>query len=609
MSVSKPSGSKRKLGDEHRIFQEKWELEFFCCEVKDKIICLICNSTVGVPKLYNIKRHYDSHKTKFDKYTGMIRNEKLKELKSRLKDQQLMFTRPKQENESAVQASYVLSELIAKHSKPFVEGEFIKECLVKAAEIVSPGSVKAFQNISLSRNTVAKRVTELAANISEQIKTKSDSFIAFSIACDESTDVCGVAQLAIFLRAVDRDINVYEELLELVPLHDTTTGEDIFNAVYGLLQKYNLDLSKLCSVATDGAPSMTGVNNGFIKILQTKIRETGSDKPDFHHVHCIIHQEVLCSKVIKLESVLKSVKKMINFIRSRGLNQRQFSAFLRDLESEYTGLPYYAEVRWLSCSMVLDRFWKLKEEIRLFMEVKEQDVSLLSDVPFLQDLSFMVDITKHLSDLNTKLQGPRQVITDMHDHVKAFKCKMMLWKNQLAVDNLSHFPTCKAYQESTSGPISYKMYTEKMGSLLSEFEKRFQDFKSQENNFSLFTGLFTIDIDKVPPHLQMEVIEIQCQTHLKEKFDSVGTFEFYKYLPFQYQEMRKFACKILSMFGSTYKCEQLFSLMKGNKSPARSRLTDAHLDAVLKVISADKFTPQIDNLIKDKRCQISGKRS
>lgn len=290
-----------------------------------------------------------------------------------------MFTRPKQENESAVQASYVLAEMIAKHSKPFVEGEFLKDCLVKAAEIDCPGSVKAFQSISLSRNTVAERVTELAGNISDQIKTKSDTFTAFSIACDESTDVCGLAQLAVFLRAVDNEINVYEELLELVPLHDTTTGEDIFNAVYKLLQKYNLDMSKLSSVATDGAPSMTGVNNGFIKLLQTKIRETCNDKPDFHHIHCIIHQEVLCSKVIKLESVLKAVKKMINFIRSHGLNQRQFSA-LRDLESEYTGLPYYTEVRWLSCSTVLDRFWKLKEEeILLFMEMKRQDVHLLSD--------------------------------------------------------------------------------------------------------------------------------------------------------------------------------------------------------------------------------------
>lgn len=62
MSLSKPSGSKRKITDEHRIFQPNWELEFFCCEVKDKIICLICNSTVSVPKIYNIKRHYDQHK-------------------------------------------------------------------------------------------------------------------------------------------------------------------------------------------------------------------------------------------------------------------------------------------------------------------------------------------------------------------------------------------------------------------------------------------------------------------------------------------------------------------------------------------------------------------
>lgn len=214
-----------------------------------------------------------------------------------------------------------------------------------------------------------------------------------------------------------------------------------------------------------------------------------------------------------------------------------------------------------------------------------------------------------MSFLNTKLQGPHQVITDMHDHVKALKCKMMLWEKQLAVDNLSHFPTCKAYRESTSVPISYRIYTEKMESLLADFEKRFQDFKYQEANFSLFTSLFTVDIDKVPPYLQMEVIEIQCQTHLKQKFDSVGTFEFYKYLPVQYQEISKFACKTLAMFGSTYKCEQLFSLMKGNKSPGRSRLTDAHLNTILKVISADNFTLQIDNLIKEKRCQISGKRS
>jgi hypothetical protein len=122
----------------------------------------------------------------------------------------------------------------------------------------------------------------------------------------------------------------------------------------------------------------------------------------FHRAHCIIHQEMLCTKVINMAFVMKPVKQMVNFIRSRGLKQRQFSIFLNDLESEYSGLPYFTEVRWLSCSTVLERFWKLKDAIQIFLESKEQDVSTLSDPMWLQDLSFMVDITKHLSNLNLK---------------------------------------------------------------------------------------------------------------------------------------------------------------------------------------------------------------
>jgi hypothetical protein len=47
---------------------------------------------------------------------------------------------------------------------------------------------------------------------------------------------------------------------------------------------------------------------------------------------------------------------------------------------------------------------------------------------WLQDLSFMVDITKHLSNLNLKLQGKDQIITAINNHIKAFKCKLDLWK-------------------------------------------------------------------------------------------------------------------------------------------------------------------------------------
>lgn len=73
-----------------------------------------------------------------------MREEKLKELKLGVKKQQSMFSKVLQESKAVVHASYVLSELIAKHSKPFTDGDFIKECLMKAGEIVCPGNVKAF---------------------------------------------------------------------------------------------------------------------------------------------------------------------------------------------------------------------------------------------------------------------------------------------------------------------------------------------------------------------------------------------------------------------------------------------------------------------------------
>ena len=62
------------------------------------------------------------------------------------------------------------------------------------------------------------------------------------------------------------------------------------------------------------------------------------------------------------------------------------------------------------------------------------------------------------------------------------------------------------------------------------------------------------------------------------------------------------------MFGSTYRYEQLFSLMQGNKSPIRSRITDGNLGSVLKLISANNFSPEVEKMVAEKKCQISGKK-
>ena len=93
-----------------------------------------------------------------------MRQEKMSELKSSLVKQKSYFTDINKAREASVKASFAISEMIAKSSLPFVEGKFIKQCMLKACEILCPEKSRCFEDISLSANTVARRVTELAAD-------------------------------------------------------------------------------------------------------------------------------------------------------------------------------------------------------------------------------------------------------------------------------------------------------------------------------------------------------------------------------------------------------------------------------------------------------------
>lgn len=83
---------------------------------------------------------------------------------------------------------------IAKKCRPFTEGEFIKECITDAVNIMSPKKVKKYSSIPLSRNTVSSRINDLAEDSERQLKSLCNDFVSFSLATDESTDVCGTAQ-------------------------------------------------------------------------------------------------------------------------------------------------------------------------------------------------------------------------------------------------------------------------------------------------------------------------------------------------------------------------------------------------------------------------------
>ena len=64
------------------------------------------------------------------------------------------------------------------------------------------------------------------------------------------------------------NLKLREEFLEIIPLHDTTIGADILNALMEVLIEYNLSLKKLVCLSTDDAPAMTGILKGFVAKLK-----------------------------------------------------------------------------------------------------------------------------------------------------------------------------------------------------------------------------------------------------------------------------------------------------------------------------------------------------
>ena len=252
-----------------------------------------------------------------------------------------------------------------RQGKPFSDGAIVKECLRVAAEEME--TKESMSAISLSRPVVAERVEDLGADLKSQLKNLCANFVRFSLALDESTDVVDTAKLSLFIRGVTEDMEIYQELLDLVPLRDTTTGEDIFEKVKELFTDLELDWGKLASVSTDGAAAMLGKKDGFQGRLQRHLAELGL--PSIPFIHCVIHRENLCAKSlsISINQIMKVVVKIVNFIRARGLNHRQFRSLLEDLGSDYDDIPYYCEVRFLSCGKNLERFIELMESIRLLV--------------------------------------------------------------------------------------------------------------------------------------------------------------------------------------------------------------------------------------------------
>ncbi|KAK0133521.1 General transcription factor II-I repeat domain-containing protein 2B [Merluccius polli] len=158
------------------------------------------------------------------------------------------------QQQAATEASFRVSHLLAKHKKPFTDGELMKEAMAIVANTVfndfkNKDDIKAaLSSVPLGPATVTRRVESLSEDVDQQVLRDLARCEYFSVQLDESLDVTDTAQLIVFVRMVFQDSTTKEDFLTLLHLKDRT--RDItakLNALNTDLQGKNRHLSHMIS--------------------------------------------------------------------------------------------------------------------------------------------------------------------------------------------------------------------------------------------------------------------------------------------------------------------------------------------------------------------------
>lgn len=130
--------------------------------------------------------------------------------------------------------------------------------------------------------------------------------------------------------------------------------------------------------------------------------------------------------------------------------------------------------------------------------------------------------------------------------------------------------------------------------------------KQLKPSLKVFMTPFSARPEDAPSNLQVELIKIQCDSILKDRYYHFNgdLISFNKGIAQQeFPRIHALALKCFAMFGTTFICEQMFSIMNINKTKMRSSLSDASLEAILQIATARTIVPNIGKLVASKRCQ------
>lgn len=151
-------------------------------------------------------------------------------------------------------------------------------------------------------------------------------------------------------------------------------------------------------------------------------------------------------------------------------------------------------------------------------------------------VSFLVDITSHLNELNLKLQGQNNSVADLMTAVRSFQRKLDIFKEDLEGE-CEHFPKL---QEQIQGERDVSPYVDFINKMIGNFSKRFNSFSLGQQLHLLIQNPFLIrevrGFSKEATQtfkwahagsLQLELIDLQGNAALREHFEATDPATFW----------------------------------------------------------------------------------
>ncbi|GFT22658.1 SCAN domain-containing protein 3 [Nephila pilipes] len=111
-------------------------------------------------------------------------------------------------SEKALEASYHVAKLIARQKKPQTVGETLIKpaCMEIVRLMLGPNEVKEVNKVSLSADTVKRRIHDMSSDILGTLIKKLLSAEKFALQINETTDIKNKAQLIAIVRFVEETL-------------------------------------------------------------------------------------------------------------------------------------------------------------------------------------------------------------------------------------------------------------------------------------------------------------------------------------------------------------------------------------------------------------------